>query len=340
MKVVLAAAHRYPDLARLWYRSVVRDLLPALRSAGADVEVLLFRDTTPEGFESRAFPDATILAPSFEALDAVEFCEAALERPGDILFLLDAGLFVLDAEWVASLVGHFEDPTVAGVSLLRRTGPTGAFALLARREVYRTLKAPVLAPSFEALERWPHAIYRQPGERAAMALRARGKRIVDVSPAAAAPRLADFSRATAIRTAREVYGAVIGPRFETLLAEKPDFAAGAYDNILLGALFRVVFGTPYAAARGPAPFAAPDDDAHLSGSATPEELRAALAAIHDRKALQHLVASFERSDRALTRLAAREGLTRGALHVPRVLPRTRALKARVRAAARRFVGKS
>jgi hypothetical protein len=75
------------------------------------------------------------------------------------------------------------------------------------------------------------------------------------------------------------------------------------------------------------------------GSATPENLRDALAAIRDRKALARLVASFERSDRALTRLAAREGLTRGALHVPRVFPRARALEARVRAVARRFVGK-
>lgn len=338
MKVVVASAHRFPDQARLWFRFVGRDLLPALRSMGAEVEVLLFRNTTPAGFEPRFFPGATLIAPSFEALDAVEFHEKALERPGDVLFLLDAGAFVLDGEWVASLLGHFEDPTVAGVSLLRRTGPIGAFALLARCEVYRTLKAPVLAPSFEALERWPHSIYRQPGERAAMALRARGKRIVDVSPAAAAQRLADFSGATAIRTAREMYGAVLGPRFETLLVEKPDFAAGAYDNILLGALSRAVFGLPFAA-HGPGPFAAPDGDAHLSGSATPEELRAALAAIRDRKALQHLVASFERSDRALTRLAALEGLTRRALRVPLVLPRARALEARVRAAAKRFVGK-
>ena len=135
-----------------------------------------------------------------------------------------------------------------------------------------------------------------------------------------------------------MYGAVLGPRFETLLVEQPDFAEGAYDNILLGALFRVVFGTPYAAARGPSPFAAPDADPHLSGSATPEELRAALAAIHDRKALARLVASFERSDRALTRLAAREGLTRGALRVPPVLPRARALEA-LRAAAGRLFGK-
>jgi len=339
LRVVLAAAHRYPDLARLWFRFVARDLLPALRSSGAKVEVVLFRDTTPEGFEPRNFPGATLLAPSFEALDAVEFYEAALERPCDVLFLLDPGVFVLDGEWVASLLGHFEDPTVAAVSLLPRAGSTGGFALLARREVYRTLKAPVFAPSFEALERWPHATYRQPGERAAISLRARGKRIVDV-PSEAAPRLADFSGATAIRTAREMYGGVLGPRFETLLLEKPDFAAGAYENLLLGALFRAVFGTPYASAHGPAPFAAPDDDAHLSGSATPEELRAALAAIRDRKAFRRLVASFEMSNRALTHLAAREGLTRGALRVPLVLPRARALEARVRAAAKRFVGKS
>jgi hypothetical protein len=65
-----------------------------------------------------------------------------------------------------------------------------------------------------------------------------------------------------------------------------------------------------------------------------------VAAINDRKALARLVASFERSDRALTRLAACEGLTRGALRVPLVLPRARVLKARVRAAARRLFGKS
>ncbi len=339
MKVVLAAAHRYPDLARLWFRSVARDLLPALRGAGADVEVLLFRDTTPEGFEPRFFPGATFFAPSLGSLDAVEFYEAALERPGDVLFLLDGGVFVLDGEWAASLLGHLEDPTVAAVSLLRRAEPPGALALLARREVYRTLKAPVLAPSFEALERWPHAIYRQPGERAAMALRARGKRIVEVSPAAAAPRLADFSSGTAARVARELCGDVLGPGFETLLVEKPDFAAGAYDNILLGALFRVVFGAPYAAAHRRALLAAPEGDAHLSGSTTPEELRAALAAIRDQKAFQRLLASFEESDRAFTHLVAREGLTRGALHVPSVLPRTRAFESRIKAAARRFVRK-
>ena len=330
MKVVLAAAHRYPDLARLWFRSVARDLIPALKGAGADVEVLLFRDTTPEGFEPRYFPGATLLAPCFEALDFVAFYDAALERPGDILFLLDSGAFVLDGEWVAELLGHLEDPTVAAVSLLRRTGLTGVFALLARREVYRSLKAPVLAPSFEALERWPHAIYRQPGERAAMALRARGKKIVEVSPEAAVPHLADFSGTTVVRTSREIFGDLLGPRFDSLLAEKPYLAMGAYDNLLLGSLFRVVFGAPFAAAPG---------GGHLSGSATPEDLRDALATIRDRTVIARLVGHFEESDRAFTGLLAREGLTRGALRVPRVLPRGRVLKARVRAAARRFVGK-
>jgi hypothetical protein len=340
VKVVVASAHRFPDQARLWFRFVARDLLPALRGTGAEVEVLLFRDASPEGFEPRLFPGATLLTRSFEALDVVEFREKALERPGDILFLLDADVFVLDGEWVASLLGHFEDPTVAGVSLLRRGTLPGVVALMARRAAYRALQAPVLAPSYEGLERWPHPTKRQAGDRAALALRARGKKIVDVLPAAAAPRLADFSGATAIRTAREVYGAVLGPRFETLLVEQPDFAEGAYDNIILGALFRVVFGAPYAVARGPTPFADPDADTHLSGSATPEELRTALAAINDRKALARLVASFERSDRALTRLAAREGLTRGALRVPPVLPRASALEARVRAAGRRLFRKS
>lgn len=336
MKVVVASAHRFPDQARLWFRFVGRELVPAMRGAGAEVDVLLFRDATPEGFEPRLFPGATFLGRSFEALDVVEFREKALERPGDVLFLLDADVFVLDGAWVASLLGHFEDPTVAGVSLLRRGTLPGVIALMARRAAYRALPAPILAPSYEGLERWPHPTRREAGDRAALALRARGKKIVDVPPGAAAAHLADFSGATAIRTAREVYGAVLGPRFETLLATEPGFAESAYDNILLGALFRAVFGAPYAAARGPLPFAAADADAHLSGSATPEELRAALAAIDDRKALQRLVASFEASDGALTRLAAREGLTRGALRVPPVLPRARAGEAFRAAAGRLF----
>jgi hypothetical protein len=330
LKVVVASAHRYPDLARLWFRSVARDLLPALKGAGAEAEVLLFRDATPEAFDARHFPGATLLAPSTSTPDFIAFYDAALERPGDILFLLDADVFVLDGHWVASLLGHFEDPTVAAVSLLRRTEQPGVFALLARCEAYRALPAPVLAPSYEGLERWPRAVNHQPGDRAAMALRARGKKIVEVSPAAAASRLADFHGTTVVRASREIFGGLLGLRFDALFAEKPYFAMGAYDNLLLGSLFRAVFGAPFAAAPG---------GAHLSGSATPEDLRDALATIRDRTLFARLVAYFERSDRALVRLASREGLTPDALHVPRVLPRARILEAHAWAAARRLFGR-
>jgi len=88
---------------------------------------------------------------------------------------------VLDGKWVASLLGHFEDPTVAGVSILRRGTLPGVVALMARRAAYRALQAPVLAPSYEGLERWPHPTKRRAGDRAALALRARGKKIVEVS---------------------------------------------------------------------------------------------------------------------------------------------------------------
>jgi hypothetical protein len=332
LNVVLASAHRFPDHARLWYRIVARDLVPALRAVGAKVEVVLFGDAS-SGFDPRHFSGATLLTPALDALDVVAFRERALERPSDVLFVLDADIFVLDAVWVADFLGHFDDPTVAGVSLLRRGALPGAFALMARSEVYRALKPPVLAPAREGLNRWPHTTKRQPGDRAAAALRARGKKVVDVTPAEAAMRLVDFSGATAVRAARELYGAFLGARFEALLADDPAFAEGAYDNILLGALFGIVFGAPFAT---PAP---PNPAQHLAGSATPEALRAALSGIRDPKVLERLVASFEASDRVITRLAAREGQTFGALCVPAVLPRARVLELRARAAAKRLFGK-
>lgn len=324
MKVVVASAHTFADQARLWFRFVARDLVPAMRGAGAQVEILLFRDAPPEGFEPRLFPGVTFIARSFEALDVVEFREKALAWPGDVLFLLDADVFVLDGPWVASLLGHFEDPTVAGVSLLRRGALPGVAALMARGTAYRALTPPVFAPSYEGLDR-PRPTRRHAGDRAALALRARGKKIIDVPAAEAAVRLADFSGASAIRTAHELCGALLGPRFETLIAADPEFASGAYANLLLGSLYRAVFDAPYAAAPGPSAFASPGADSHLSGSATPDDLNAALAGIRDTAELDRLEKSFANLDRSFTRLAEREGLTRGALRVPPVFARTRSL---------------
>ena len=338
MKIVVASAHRFPDQARLWLRFAARDLVPAFRRVGASAEILLYGDAE-EGFDARQFSGATLLTPSLDALDAVAFHERALERPSDVLFLLDADVFVVEAGWVANLLGHFEDPTVVGVSILRRGTQPGAFALMARSEAWRALRAPVLAPSREGPDRWPHTMKRQSGERAALALKARGKKIVDVPPAEAAARLADFGGAAAIRTAREIYGAALGPRFDELFADDTAFAEGAYANILLGALFRAVFGAPYAAPRGSSPQAAPKHEAHLSESAPPETLRAALAAVSDPKLLARLVAAFERLDDAAARLAVREGKTFGSLLVPSVLPRARILELRARAAAKRLFGR-
>jgi hypothetical protein len=147
VRVILASAHRYADLARLWYRFALRDLAPALRATGAEVDVVLFRDGAPDAFDPRDFPGATLLAPGPGARDFLEFYDAALRREGDVLFLLDADLFVLDGAWAASFLSRFEDPSVAAVSLLRRSEQPGVYALLARTSAYRALPQAVFAPS-------------------------------------------------------------------------------------------------------------------------------------------------------------------------------------------------
>ncbi|HMA30003.1 MAG TPA: hypothetical protein VKS23_09070 [Thermoanaerobaculia bacterium] len=321
MKLLLASAHRYADLARLWYRFVARHLAPVLRAAGADVEILVFRDAHPESFDPKDFPGATLLAAGPFARDFLEFYDAALLRESDILFLLDADLFVLDGSWVASFLARFEDPSVAAVSLLRRTEQPGVYALLARTSAYRALDAPAFAPSYEGLGT-PAAVNRQPGDRAAIALRARGLTILDVPASAAAGRLADFHGTTVIRASREVFGPALGPRFDRLLSEKPYFAMGAYDNLLLGTLFHAVFG---------APFAPGEDGTPLAGSATLETLREALKRVRDRTALARFLAYAARSNRAASGLFRREGVP---FSPPRLLPLARALEARAWGLAR------
>jgi hypothetical protein len=326
LKVVVASAHRYPDLARLWFRSVSRDVLPAFRAAGADVEILVFRDANPEAFDSRHFPGATLLSPGPGARDFLEFYDAALARESDILFLLDADVFVLDGEWVASFLGRFLDPTVVAVSLLRRRDQPGVYALLARTSAYRALPAPALAPSYEGLDS-PAVVNRQPGDRAAIALRAQGLTILDVPASEAVGRISDFHGTTVIRASREIFGGLLGPRFDALLAEKPYFAMGAYDNLLLGTLYRDVFGSP---------FAPGDGGEHLARSATEDVLRAALSRMTDLTDLARFLANADRSNRAAAGLFAREGLR---FSPPRLLPFARYWEARAWGLARRLVGR-
>lgn len=108
-----------------------------------------------------------------------------------------------------------------------------------------------------------------------------------------------------------------------LLSEKPYFSMGAYDNLLLGTLYRAVFGSPFAPGEG---------GEHLAGSATADALRAALARMTDRTALARFLAYADRSNSAAAGLCAREGLP---FSPPRLLPRARAWKARAWGLARR-----
>lgn len=327
MKVLLASPHRYADLARLWHRFAARDLAPALRAAGHEASIVIFCDARPETFDARDFPGATLFPPGPGARDFLEFYDAALTADADALFLLDADLFVLDGAWAAAHLARLRDPRVAAVSLLRRTEHPGVYALLAKVSDYRSLDPPVFAPSYEGLGT-ARPVNRQPGDRAAIALRAKGLTIADVPAREAGRRVADFHGTTVVRASREVFGASLGPRFDALFADKPYFAMGAYDNVLLGGLYREVFGAPFA----PGP-----DGTHLSGSATEETLRAALARVGDRTALARLVAYMDRSDRAAAALFAREGL---AFESPEVLPAPRAWSARAWGLARRAAGRS
>ncbi len=326
MNVLLASPHRYEDLARLWHRFAARDLAPALRAAGHEVAIEVFCDVRSGTFDPKAFPGAALSSPRDGARDFLEFYDAALGREADVLFLLDADLFVLDGAWAAAHLARLRDPRVAAVSLLRRTEQPGVYALLAKTPAYRSLERPVFAPAYEGLGT-KRPVNRQPGDRAAIALRDAGFTIVDVPAREAASRVADFHGTTVVRASREVFGASLGRRFDALFAEKPYFAMGAYDNLLLGRLYGEVFG---------APFAPGADGSPLEGSATEETLRAALAEVRDRTALARLVAYMDRSDRAAAALFAREGL---AFEPPDVLPARRAWAARAWGIARRAAGR-
>lgn len=327
MKLTIVSAHRYADLARLWYRSVKTELLPALTRAGAETEVVLFRDAAPGSFPARWFEGASLDAPRDGARDFLEFYDAVLARKADFVLFLDADVFILDGGWLASYLPRFAEPRLAAVSFLRRTSQPGVYALLLDREAYRSLPPPVLAPSYENPADPSRAVNRQPGDRAALALRAAGRLILDVAPEEAGPRTADFHGTTVLRASRDLLHSYLGARFDDLIATKSYFAMGAYDNILLGALYRALYGEPFAAGL---------DGRHLSGSATPETLRAALSRTRSWTAFSRLVAYFDRSDSAFARLSARFGIPAAA---PPILSRADRLRAQLWGSARRLLGR-
>ena len=313
MRLLIASAHRYPDLARLWYRCVSRDVVPAFRAKGLEVEVRIFRDANEDAFDLQHFRGAVLDAPRDDARDFLEFYDAALTLGHDFILFLDADVFLLDGEWVADHLDRFEDPVVAAISMLRRTAQPGLYALLLRAETYRALPAPVLACRYEGLVGEGPAVNLQPGDHAAARLRAAGLRILDIPAEEARGPIADFHGTTVVRASRELFGIFHKDRFERLGADKRYFAMGAYDNTLLGALYRELYEEP---------FASELDGTHLSGSVTAEALREHLARSRDLRLLIRLYWYFERSRRALARLAAHEGIS---VRPPRVFSLAREL---------------
>jgi hypothetical protein len=299
-RIVIASPHRYPDLARLWYRGVSRGLVPALQHAGMEVEVVIFRDAHADKFDPARFPGAVLEAPGPGVRDFLEFYDAALALDADYLFLLDADLFFVDPDWPVSWLPQFDDPDVAAVSFLRRSQEPGVYALLCRTAAYRALPRPVFAPAYEDLEDERNTVNRQPGDVAARRLRERGRKILYADPAEAETRIADFHGTTVIRASREVFGHLMdGAGFEGLISRKRYFAMGAYDNALLGCLYQSVFGEPFAPGPGGEP---------LGGSVPAEAVRRELAQIRDADLKKALEDYFLRSDRAILRLGALEGI--------------------------------
>ena len=100
-RLLIASAHRYPDLARLWYRFVSRELVPAFRDKGLEVEIRLFRDAHIDEFDPVDFPGAVLDAPRPDARDFLEFYDAALGLEHDFILYVDADVFILDGKWAA-----------------------------------------------------------------------------------------------------------------------------------------------------------------------------------------------------------------------------------------------
>ncbi|HYN23326.1 MAG TPA: hypothetical protein VE078_20375 [Thermoanaerobaculia bacterium] len=308
-RVLVASPHRYPDLARLWYRAVARDLVPALERAGLEAKVVVFRDGHVDEFDPARFPGAILEAPGPGARDFLEFYDKALSYDSDYLFLLDADLFFVDPDWPGSWLPAFDDPDVAAVSFLRRSEHPGVYALLCRTAHYRALSGPVFLPTYEHLDDEKKRVNRQPGDVAARRLREQGRKILYADPAAAEKRIADFHGTTVIRASREVFGQLMSAAsFDELLSRKRYFAMGAYDNALLGSLYQQVFGEPFA----PGPNGEP-----LGGSVKAETTRLELERIHDGDLKTALEEYFDRSDRAIKLLIAREGIE---LELPSLRP--------------------
>ena len=307
--LLIASPHRYPDLARLWHRFVMRELVPAFTRLPLTVDVNIFCDANPDQFLPSLFPGVRFSSTAPGVRDFMEFYDATLHAPCDFLLFLDADTFILDGAWASSHFKAFDDPSVAAVSFVPRRESAAIFALLCLAESYRGLPAPALACRYEFPENWPNGVNLQPGDFAARELVKRGKTIINIPADESSRHTAQFRGTTGVRSSREHTTLAAGDQvFLQSVAESPAYLIAAYDNVLLGSLYESLYHESFA----------PDDAGMpLGGSVTLAELTHALTKVYDPKQIESLRERFQQSQRNIARMAAREGVE---LSIPSVLP--------------------
>ncbi|HLY16053.1 MAG TPA: hypothetical protein VKR61_02455 [Bryobacteraceae bacterium] len=308
-RLLIASPHRYPDLARLWHRFVMRELAPEFGRLHLTVETNIFCDANADQFLSHVFPGVGFTRSGPGMRDFMEFYDATLNAPCDFILFLDADTFLLDGDWACSYFAAFTDPSVAAVSLVPRKGAPAIFALLCRAESFRALPAPAFACRYEFPEDWPQGVNLQPGDYAARELVQGGKIVINVDADESSRHTVNFRGTTGLRSSREHITRAAGERvFLQSVAQYPACLIAAYDNVLLGCLYESLYHEPFA----------PDSAGRpLGASLTIGELRFALKEVRDVKQLESLHERFHQSHRNILRMAAREGVE---LSIPSVLP--------------------
>jgi hypothetical protein len=308
LRLLIASPHRYPDLARLWHRWVMREIVPAFAALPLRAEVNIFCDANRNRFLPDRLPGVRFTASGPGMRDFMEFYDATLQARCDFVLFLDADTFILDGGWAASYFAAFNDANVAAVSFVPRRGAPAIFALLCRADAYRALPAPALACRYEFPENWPQGTNLQPGDFAARELAGAGQTIVNITAEESALHTANFRGTTGFRAIREHMTRASGEEvFFKALAQNPLYLVAAYDNVVLGCLYEALYHEPFA----------PDPaGTSLGASLTVADLKAALQEIRDANQLATLRGRFEQSQRNIQQMAAREGIE---LSIPSVL---------------------
>jgi hypothetical protein len=308
-RLLIASPHRYPDLARLWHRFVMRELAPEFGRLHLTVEANIFCDANADRFLPHLFPGVRLTCSGPWMRDFMEFYDVTLNAPCDFVLFLDADTFLLDGDWASSYFEAFTDPSVAAVSLVPRKGAPAIFALLCRAESYRAVPAPALACRYEFPENWPQGVNLQPGDFAARELVKGGKIVINVDAVESSRHTVNFRGTTGLRSSREHITRAVGEQvFLQSVVQYPACLIAAYDNVLLGCLYESLYHEPFAPDAAGRP---------LGASLTIAELRHALKEVRDVKQLESLHERFQQSHRNILSMAAREGVE---LSIPSVLP--------------------